>query len=516
MANFKLIFKNTLFLYCRQILVLFVALFTTRIVIRTLGVEDYGLYNLIAGVITLLNILTASMTLATQRFLSMSIGTDDGKEFQRVYDTCNTIYLGLCVIVFIVGEVAGVLFLNTLLSIPEGRMDAANWCYQFALISFMLGIMRIPSNSVIIAYEKMDFYAYVSILEVLILLCVAYTLLMIPYDHLITYSVLTTGTALLVNIVYILYCRINLHVWFKKISFRNDDMSRILSFSFWTLLGSIATIGTKQGINILLNVFFGVRLNAASAVATKVSANSYSFISNFTTAYRPQIFKLYASKSYNELNQLIYRTTKLSSFLYSLILIPISLYLDNLLFLWLGTPPEYSSVFCRLLLLYLLVDTIQYPLISLVHAIGNIRNFQIVLSSLLILNLPVMWIMLRYGYPVEYIYYCYIAFNVITSIYRVIYIKKRTTLDIRTYILLTIRILLTLLVSYFICYIVKEMLDINNNWIGLLENSVVSLIVTSFIIFMIGLSHNEQKKIVGTLRERINHTLLKTKNKRHE
>ena len=169
MANFKLIFKNTLFLYCRQILVLFVALFTTRIVIRTLGVEDYGLYNLIAGVITLLNILTASMTLATQRFLSMSIGTDDGKEFQRVYDTCNTIYLGLCVIVFIVGEVVGVLFLNTLLSIPEGRMDAANWCYQFALISFMLGIMRIPSNSVIIAYEKMDFYAYVSILEVLIL-----------------------------------------------------------------------------------------------------------------------------------------------------------------------------------------------------------------------------------------------------------------------------------------------------------------------------------------------------------
>ena len=288
-------------------------------------------------------------------------------------------------------------------------------------------------------------------------------------------------------------------------------MSRILSFSFWTLLGSIATIGTRQGINILLNVFFGVRLNAASAVATKVSSNSYSFIANFTTAYRPQIFKLYASKSYDELNQLIYRTTKLSSLLYFMILIPISLHLDSLLFLWLGTPPEYSSVFCRLLLLYLLVDTIQYPLISLVHAIGNIRNFQIVLSSLLILNLPVMWGMLRYGYPVEYIYYCYIAFNVITSIYRVVYIKKRTTLDIRTYILLTIRILLTLLVSYFICYIVKEMLDINNDWIGLLENSGVSIIVSAFIIFSIGLSHEEQKKSVATLRERINRLPLKNK-----
>ena len=503
MANFKLIFKNTLFLYCRQILVLFVALFTTRIVIRTLGVEDYGLYNLIAGVITLLNILTASMTLATQRFLSMSIGVDNGKEFQRVYDTCNTIYLGLCVIVFLVGEIVGVLFLNSILSIPDGRMVAANWCYQFALISFMLGIMRIPSNSVIIAYEKMAFYAYISILEVLILLCVAYILLIIPYDHLITYSALTMGATLLVNIITLLYCRIKLHVWLKRISFRNSYLSRILAFSFWTLLGSIATIGTKQGINVLINVFFGVRLNAASAVATKVSSSAFSFIANFTTAYRPQIFKLYASKSYDELNQLIYRTTKLSSFLYFLILIPISLHLDELLFLWLGTPPEYSSVFCRLLLLYLLIDTMQYPLISLVHAIGNIRNFQIVLSTLLIINLPVMWLLLKSGLPVEYIYCCYVTFNIITSIYRIIYIKNRTTLDIRKYILLTTRIILTLLISYFICYIIKEILDINNGWIGLLENCTVSLVVSAIIVLLIGLCRAEQKTIGVLLRNKI-------------
>lgn len=507
MSGSKLIVKNTLFLYCRQIFVLFVALFTTRVVINTLGIDDYGLYNLIAGVVTMLTVLTSSMTLASQRFLSMSLGKGDSEEFKRIYDVCNTIYLILCLLALIIGEIIGCWFINTQLSIPSERIVAANWCYQFAVFSFLLGIMRIPSSAVIIAYEKMDFYAYISIIEVIFQLGIAFSLYFIPYDHLIVYSFLITVSSLIINLLYLFYCRINLHIRARSLSIEKQYLSPILSFSFWTLFGSIATIGSRQGVNILINMFFGVRLNAASAVATKVSSNAYSFVANFTTAYRPQIMKLYAAKSFNELYLLLNRTTKLSCFLFIIILIPIDINIDCLLHLWIGEVPEYSAVFCRLLLLYLLIDAMQSPLMAMVHAIGNIKTFQLVLSSILILNIPIMWFILNSHQPVEYIYVCYIVLNIVSSIYRIWYVKNRSTLKIKEYLLVSCRIILTFIASYSLCYVLVNIINIGNGWASLLISSFLCLVLSSCVIYLMGFNRDERGLICDLFKRRMNRYL---------
>ena len=503
MSNSRLIFKNTIFLYFRQILVLFVALFTTRIVINSLGIEDYGLYNLIAGVVTMLNIITSSMTSATQRFLSMSLGKGNREEFQGLYDVCYTIYLVLCLFVLLVGEGLGSWFINTQLSIPVERIEAANWCYQFSILSFLLGVLRIPSNAVIFAYEKMDFYAYVSIVEVFFQMGIAYSLYITPYDHLISYSVLIAVSTVVINLIYSYYCRYKLQIRMQRISFSNKHIKPLLSFSFWTLFGSIATIGTRQGINFLINIFGGVRLNAASAVATKVSSNAYNFVANFTTAYRPQIMKLYAAKSFDELYTLLYRTTKLSCFLFLVILIPIDINIDSLLLLWLGEVPEYSSIFCRLLLLYLLIDAMQSPLIAMVHAIGNIKKFQIVLSSILILNIPIMWILLKMGQPIEYIYVCYVALNVVSSVYRVFYVKNKSNMDFKKYMFITFRIIVTYAVSYSLSYMVVHNLSLNDSWTGLIGNCMACLVLSLFMIYLIGLNRSERCFVYTFLKSRV-------------
>lgn len=492
-----------MFLYFRQILILFVALFTTRIVINSLGIDDYGLYNLIAGIITMLNIVSASLTTATQRFLSMSLGRNDLEEFRNIYNVCNTLFILLSIVIFILGELLGTWFLNTYLVIPDDRLVAANWCYQLSLLSFILGILRVPSNAVIISYEKMDFYALLSIVEVVLQLIVAYVLYLVRYDKLICYSVLILSVTFLVNSLYIIYCRVKLNTRMRGFSLNSKLLSSIFSFSFWTFFGSLATIGTKQGINILINMFFGIRLNAASAVATKVSSTSYSFVSNFTTAYRPQIMKLYSVGSYEELNTLVYKMTKLSSYLFFFIMIPIYINIDAFLSLWLGNVPEYAAVFCKLLIIYLFIDAIQSPLLAMVHAIGNIKRFQIVLSCLLILNLPIMWVLLKINMPVESVYICYICLNIISSIYRTIYVVNKSSINLKQYVIVVIRVLITLVLSYLLCHFQKGIWPDLNAWISLIINVVISFLITSVIIFFIGLVKPERKYIYNLIIKRI-------------
>lgn len=492
MSNSRLILKNTVFLYCRQILVLFIALFTTRIVINVLGIDDYGLYNLIAGVIMILTIITGSMTSSTQRFLSISLGKNGQEEFIRIYNVCFTLFVLLSGVVLLFGETIGLWFINTQLSIPDDRIVAANWCYQTALFTFILRMLRIPSNAAIIAHEKMNFYAYVSILDVLLQLGVAYALYIIAYDHLITYSLLLTLTAVISNLIYGLYSKYKLGAYCRGFSLEKKYFQSIFSFSFWIFFGSISTIGTRQAIDILINRFFGIRLNASTAVAAKLGGNAYDFVANFTTAYRPQILKLYSAGRTDELYNMIYRTTKLSMYLFLIIMIPLNLNLDLLLDLWLGIVPEYAATFCRLLMIYLLIDAMQSPLWVLVIAIGNIKRFQVVFSCMNILNIPVMWLLLNYLNSPESIYYCYIAFNVLTSAYRLYYLKSRSEISFSKYFSQLFRMIITAIIAYTLCSLSLSTITLSETWLSLLSNVAVVIIISLAVIITIGLNQAER------------------------
>lgn len=495
MSNNHLIFKNTIYLYLRQISVLVVALFTTRIILNVLGVEDFGLYNLIAGVVSLLTIVTSSLTSSTQRFLAISLGKENDEEFKTIFDVCFTLFVVISLVVIILGETIGLWFLNTELIIPHGREFAANCTYQLAVMAFVFNLIRVPYNAAIISHEKMDFYAWISIFQVSGQLLIAYCVYFIKYDHLITYSLLHVGVTLLINFVYIIYCRKRLDVKLHRLSFNRQYFDQIFSFSFWTFFGALSSIGTRQGINILINRFFGVRLNAASSVSTKVSGAAYDFVANFTTAYRPQILKLYAKGENEELYTLISLTTRLSCFLFAAIMLPLLINVDSLLSLWLGDVPEYANSFCILLMIYLFIDALQSPLIVLVHAIGDIKRFQLTFSTINTLNLPVMWYFLHIGCNPNSIYICFIVFNIFTSLYRIIYVKKRSNLSIRHYLMVIFRIITTLSFCYFIAYSFDSFVVEVDNWLTLLWQSAVIFVLTLLTILIVGVDKNERLKL---------------------
>lgn len=504
MLNNKLILKNTVYLYFRQFLVLFVALYTTRLILQVLGVEDYGIYNLIAGVVTMLSVITASMTAATQRFLAMSLGKNGKSTFDSIYDVCYTFFIILSLIVLILGETVGLWFINSFLDIPLGRENAANWCYQMALFTFIVRMIRVPDNAAIIAFEKMEFYAYISILDVLLQLLVVYVLFVVSTDPLSTYSVFIFFTSIVSNLIYSLYAYKKLGVRLHRLSMNRQHVHSIFSFSFWTFFGTLANIVARQGMAVVINRFFGVRLNAASALATKVGGNAYDFVANFTTAYRPQIFKLYASGEKEALCDLIYRTTKLSCYLFILIMIPLNLLLDSLLPLWLGVVPDLASTFCRLLMIFFAVDALQSPLIALVAAIGDIKRYQIIFSTILLMNIPVMYVLMKCGFPATYIYITYIVFNVLSSLYRVMYVRKRSDVNITKYLWCVFRILITSIVAYVLCSAIVSHFGDITGWVCLIQVAIVLVIITLCIIYIIGMDKPEKKFILNVVKEYFN------------
>lgn len=433
-SNSKRIAKNTLLLYFRMILIMVVSLYTSRIILNELGVEDFGIYNLVAGVVILFSFLSNAMITATQRYLSIAIGKKDEKYIQAVFSTSLLSHFFLIFFIFLAAETIGLWLINAKLEIPADRMSATNFVYQLAILTTCVNIIRIPYNASIIANERMSFFAYVSIVETFLKLAVVWALAITPGDKLVIYSFLLLLVAIVIDIAYWYYCQRFLLANKFYLKTNKKLFVELTSFSVWNLFGGLADIGYKQGTNIILNLFWGVSINAVLGITNQIRNALVPFIGNLQLAVNPQMVKSYALGDYEYFKILVYRISKYSYFLILIIVFPIIFNIDLILELWLKNPPEHTAIFAILTSVYCLVDSLTGPLWAAMQAGGKIKRFQIVTGICLLLNLPVSYLFLMYGYAPSVVLIIQIVITGFTVGVRVLFVKYYLQFSIRNYV----------------------------------------------------------------------------------
>lgn len=494
--NNKRIAKNTLMLYFRMILTMLVSLYTSRVILNTLGVEDYGIYNVVGGVVTMFAFFNSAMSSATQRFLSYEIGKGDYVQLRKTFNATQIIHIGIAVLIFILAETVGLWFVKNYLVIPPDRLQAAIWVYHFSVLSFMVSIIQVPYNATIIAHERMNVYAYVSIIEVLLKLLIVFMLTWIAYDKLKLYGILHFTVVLLIAAIYRIYTRKNFEESKFEVVKDKGLYKTLISYSGWNLFGNIASVTKGQGVNILLNMFFGPTVNAARGIAMQVQSAVNSFVSNFQMAVNPQIIKSYAADEKGYMSSLVIRSSKFSFYLLYILSLPIIIEIDQILKLWLKTVPEYSSIFTILVLVIILIDCVSGPLMTAIQATGKIKVYQAVVGSLLTLILPISYILLKKGYSPEITLYVNIIISIIALSFRLYLVWKLLEFPVKTFIreiLLKniVVILLTLALPLFIRYYMDEKI------IRLVIIVFVTIIWNSIIVYSIGFNSSERKFVIS-------------------
>lgn len=497
-SNNKRIAKNTAYLYVRMLIMTVVGLFTSRIVLDALGKADYGIFNVVGGMIVLFSFFNTTLTSATQRFLNFYLGKNDQEGTQRVFCMSMNIYIFLSILIIVLAETVGLWFLVNYLSIPEDRMWAAHWVYQLAILQFVINTIRIPYNATIIAYEKMDFFAYVSIFDAIIKLIAVYLLYITLYDRLVTYSLLHTITCLLTLIIHKIYCTRKFKITrFKKL-WDKSLFKDIYHYSSWTILDAIAIVFSKQGMNIILNIFYGVTLNAAAGVANLVSSHVYAFVSNFQTAFQPQIIQTYAANKISEFHSLISRSCKISYFLFFVLLLPLAFTLDKILSIWLVEVPKYTLEFCLLILISQALESIKVPLDISVNATGRIKILKIGSFILRSLTLPLAYLGLWMGMIPYSIWHGCLLSDVIQIIFLCYVVNKTHGFPLLRFAretLLPISVVTVL--SLPVPYLLRN--TIEGFWWNFLTVGIVALFITATLIWFIGISLKERKIIIGMI-----------------
>ena len=420
----KRIAKNTLFLYVRQILIMIVGLYTVRKVLEVLGIEDYGIYNVVSGTVTMFSFLSGAMAMGSQRFFSYYIGKQDLDALKRVFHNTLTIYFILSLVIVLLGESIGVWFLNTKLVIPESRLFAANFIFQVSLLSFVISMISAPFMASIISHENMGVYARIGIIEVILKLCVVFALIYSPFDKLISYSILLFSTGVFVLVLYIVHCMKNYGECTIALKYDKDIVSEIASFSGWNLFGNFAWIIKNQGTSFLLNIFFGPVLNAAQNLATQVRTIVQTFAANFTNAVQPQIIKSYAKNDIDSMFKLMSSSSKLSFFLMAVIVIPVILNIDFILDLWLVNVPNYAVVFTQLMLIEATLEAMSSPVASVNQATGKIKYYQMIIGIIGIMNLPISYFALKMGANAEMVYIISLLLQICIVLHRAFYLRK--------------------------------------------------------------------------------------------
>lgn len=421
--NNKRIAKNTLLLYVRMLLLMVISLYTSRVVLNALGVDDYGIYNVVGGIVVLLAFLNNAMAGSTQRFLNFEMGTQDSDALRRVFSTSIHIHVIVAFVVLILGETIGLWFLNTHMNIPELRITAANYVYQFSLITCVANFLSVPFNATIIAHERMSAFAYISILEGVLKLSVAIAVYYAPFDKLIFYGSLMLFVGLINNSCYATYA-FRHFTECRGVSRRinKDKMREMLSFSGWTIFGNLGYILHTQGIAIIINMFFTVAVNAAQGIANQVNGVVQQFLSNFLLALNPQLVKSYASGDIEAMHKLIIRGCKFAFCLVAFFVVPLVIETPTILKTWLGIVPEYTIIFVRMVLLILLVNSLTGILSTSKGATGNIKIYQITLTTIGAFHLPLVCGAFALGYGPEYSMYVYLVIVIILQILRALFV----------------------------------------------------------------------------------------------
>lgn len=492
--NNKRIAKNTLLLYFRMLFLMAVSLYTSRVVLNALGVEDFGIYNVVGGVVAMFSVLSGSLSAAISRFITYELGKGNQENLNKIFSSAVTIQLGLAGIIILLAETIGIWFLNVKMNIPEVRMEAANWVFQFSILTFAINLISVPYNASIIAHEKMSAFAYISILEAVGKLFIAYLITIAPMDRLIFYAILMCVVALIVRFTYGNYCKRHFcectyhFIWDKQL------LKSMFSFAGWNFIGASSAVLRDQGGNVVINLFCGPAVNAARGIAFQVNNAVNQFVGNFMTALNPQITKSYAAGDRGYMMTLIFQGARLSFYMLFLLSLPILVNTHYILTLWLKIVPEHAVLFVQLILIFALSESISQPLITAMLATGKIRNYQIIVGGLQMMNLPVSYILLRIGYFPEIVIVVAICISQCCLGARLILLRKMINLSITKYLknvylnIIIVSITAAIFPLISACYIDKS-------FINFILISLIAVICTFTSIYFIGCNYQERQFI---------------------
>lgn len=493
-VNSNRIAKNTLLLYFRMLIIMGVNLYTVRVVLDVLGIVDYGIYNVIGGIVTMFTFISNTMAGSCQRFFSFELGKEDYLLLKRIFSLSLIIFTGIILLFLFLAETVGLWFVNTHLVIPEDRLIAANWVYQFSILSFIVTMLSVPYNALIIAHEKMNIFAYISIVEAILKLLIVYLLKIFLWDKLALYGLLSFMVSALIGLIYKFYCNKKYKESHFKWYWQKDIFKELVTFSGWNLLGTLASVLRNQGINILLNIFFGPIVNTARGIAFQINNVINSFVTNFYTAVRPQITKFYAMEKKDEMLKLIFQSSKFGYFLILLISIPAFLETPFLLNIWLKSVPEHTILFTRIIIINILVDSLSYPLITAALATGKVKQIQSIMSGALLLNLPVSYVFLKLGYGPESTMYISVLVSVLCQFLRVHVLNNLIQMSKSDYFFKVIlRILLLTLISIIIPFFFYNLMS--TSFIRVFFVGMSACLFTTVGMYVVGLDNTERSWI---------------------
>ena len=497
--NNKRIAKNTLLLYFRMLFLMVVSLYTSRVILNALGVEDFGIYNVVGGVVAMFSVISGSLSAAISRFITYELGKEDKSKLNKIFSASVTIQLLLSLIIVVLIESVGVWFLNAKMTIPVDRLTAANWVLQFSIITFVINLISVPYNAAIIAHEKMSAFAYISILEAVGKLAIAFLIMWSPIDKLIYYAILMCTVAVIVRLTYGHYCKKHFVECTYHFHWDKDILKHMFGFAGWNFIGASSVVLRDQGGNIILNIFFEPTVNAARGIANQVNTAITGFVQNFMTALNPQITKSYASGDKEYMMTLMFQGARLSFYMLLLLSLPVLIHTHYILVIWLKLVPAHAVLFVRLILIFALCESISNPLITAMLATGKIRNYQIVVGGLQLLNLPLSYLCLKLGSMPECILIVAIIISLACLFARLYMLRGMIGLSSISYMknvflnVLTVALLSAILPCMLFYYM-------NETALSFMTISLVAILCTLIVEFYIGCNQKERTFVLNKIK----------------
>lgn len=502
-SNNKRIAKNTMLLYFRMFCTMFVGLYTSRVVLSTLGISDYGLYNVVAGVISMFGFLTSMLSAGTTRFITYEIGTGNKKELKKVFSTALTMYLGMAGIIFFLGETIGLWFVANKMTFEPNRYIAAIWVYQFTIFTAIVALIQAPFMASLIAHEKMDIYAYMSIYDVVMKLLIVYLIQIAPFDRLIFYGFLILLVSFSSTCIYNIYC----HKRYDecRFDFRFDRLSfnKMFSFSAWDMIGNMAGIAQTQGVSIVLNIFCGTVVNAAQGIANSLNGMIMQFVNNFQVAVNPQIIKYYAAGQVQEMIQLVCNNAKYGAYLVLLFAIPTFIEAEYILKIWLGEYPALAPILLRIIILESLFQSIGIPTVKAIHATGRLKDVNLTVGILLLSVLPICYLLLKSGIEPQWVVLTSIIPWLLAIPMRLFWLNRYCGFPFWQFIYgVMCKVLVMTIILFTLPYYISQ-LHLVNEHVKFFIVGIVSVLWSGFIICIIGLDKNTRSQIIGLINKKL-------------
>ena len=490
--NNKRIAKNTLLLYFRMLLLMAVSLYTSRVVLNALGVEDFGIYNVVGGVVAMFTVISGSLSAAISRFITFELGKGDGEGLKKTFSAAVTIQLLLSLVIVVLIESVGVWFLNAKMTIPADRLAAANWVLQFSIVTFVINLVSVPYNATIIAHERMSAFAYISIFEAVGKLAVAFLITVSPIDRLVFYAVLMCAVAVSVRLMYGRYCKRHFTECTYRFRWDKELLRRMSGFAGWNFIGAASSVLRDQGGNIVINLFAGPAVNAARGISVQVNNAVTGFVQNFMTALNPQITKSYASGDRAYMMTLIYQGARLSFYMLLLLSLPVLVNTHYILVLWLKIVPEHAVLFVQLALLFAMSESISNPLITAMLATGNIRNYQMIVGGLQMMNLPLSYVLLRMGCIPETVMIVAVCISQCCLAARLYMLRGMIGLSARKYLRkVYANVLVVTIASSILPILIVNSME--ESFLNFVTSSLISVVCTVFSIYYIGCNKAERQ-----------------------